>query len=291
MKYLKMVFYLFCFLVSLPVVMGENDKNKNEIVGRVVNKQGIPLPGVEIRHHYNGTINATTDKNGMFSLTTNNDTNPDCCVAVFSLMGYKQVTKTFQHGTSDTKITLQSGQNIWSPPLCNFASKKSNHLGWDLKVPLPKKVEVKKVPGSPYSEIVQIQIGFKSKSESAHHWLELTTGRSWFYVMPYKTLLSSRIIKEREIKGENYHYEFFDSMGNIYIQDTLERLGMDYRGVDGNGKRWRNIGFRLQTISYENASTEAAEYFDKIIDSLCVDPFRVINGERRRLSGIPDFWK
>ena len=287
MKCFKILFCVYCFIIYLPVVIGEVSFN-NTVVGRVVNENGVSLAGVEVRLNFYGAPDATTDENGQFELTINEYTDPSCCTAVFSLIGYKQATIVFKYGIKEITVTMQSGESIWSPKLCDLESKKTSRLGWDLKVLLPEKAKVEKVHSSPYSETVQIQIGFKSKSESEYQWMKLTTGRGWFPVIPYKNLLLSHNVEEREIKIANYYNEFIDSNGKVY-QSTIERQGMDYHGVYEQGKKWRYIGVGLQTITYENVSSEAMEYFNKITDSMCVDPFRVVKGERHRLSGIPDW--
>ena len=287
MKSFSILFYILCFLSFLPDVMGENNSN-NEVGGKVVNEQGVPLSGVEIRRHFNGTGSDRTNDNGMFLFTIalNEFNDPEsCCVVVFSLSGYKQVTKAFKYGTRNIMVTMVHGESVWSPPLCDSRSKISNRIGWDLKVLLPQEAEIKTFPDF---DNIRIHIGFKSKPEKEHQWMELGTGLLWLPGVPYYNLLLNHKIEERTIKGKDHYYEYSDNMGNI--RDVREHIGMDYRGIDENGKKWREVGLRTQTITYKNATSEAAEYFDKIIDSLCVDPFRVINGEQRRLSGIPDLW-
>ena len=288
MKYLQILFYMFCFFIYHPVVMGEGNLD-NKVVGRVVNKQGDPLSGVAIRRYFNGTSSGMTDEKGMFFLTIDlkEFNNPEsCCAVVFSLSGYKQMTKVFKYGENEIIVTMLPGENIWSPPICDSVSAKSNRLGWDLKVLMPKKAEVKKFIDF---DNVRIHLGFKSKSE--YQWMELGTGIFWLAAIPYKSLSLSHDIEERVIKdGEKgYYYEYINN--NDSIRGVREHIGIDYRGIDEHGKKWREVGLRFQTITYKNATSEAAEYFDKIIDSMCVDPERVINGKVRRLSGIPDSWK
>jgi hypothetical protein len=74
------------------------------------------------------------------------------------------------------------------------------------------------------------------------------TGPLWSLGVPKKTLLeSSAMIQKREIKP----------------------LGVDYRGVDKKGRKWRFVGKFGETISYENASDAAAKFFDSMIDGMC----------------------
>ena len=43
----------------------------------------------------------------------------------------------------------------------------------------------------------------------------------------------------------------------------------EYKGIRANGQYFRRIGMLGETIDYEDASKEAATYFDAIIDTLC----------------------
>jgi hypothetical protein len=63
------------------------------------------------------------------------------------------------------------------------------------------------------------------------------------------------------------------------VQDLQERsveflpargvYGNEYRGRHGDGTFMRFVGIVGETISYDHAPKEAAELFDRIIDSLC----------------------
>ena len=232
MKCFNVSLLIFSFLICSSAVIGKDDLSY-VVVGSVADEQGIPLAGVEIRN-YSDEIMATTDKNGKFSMIINK--NIDCCVAIFSLAGYKQITKIFQYGTKEITVVMQLGDSFWSPPLCDSSSKKSNLLGWDLKVIIPKKAEVKKFADF---DNIRIHLGFKSESE--YQWMELGTGIIWLAVIPYKSLLLSHDVKERVIKGDGkgYYYEYTNDKGNI--RDVREHIGIDYGGIDEHGKKWREV--------------------------------------------------
>lgn len=67
-----------------------------------------------------------------------------------------------------------------------------------------------------------------------------------------------------------------NDVGNPSIKWTKQRriccgdeVATDWRGVGADGRKWRHIGITGGSARYEDVSPEAAEYFDKILDSMC----------------------
>ena len=67
-----------------------------------------------------------------------------------------------------------------------------------------------------------------------------------------------------------------DDIGNSSIHWTSQRLqcnqhdgGTDWRGTDGDGRRWRHVSIPLGFAAYRDVAPKAAEYFDKILDTMC----------------------
>ncbi len=48
-----------------------------------------------------------------------------------------------------------------------------------------------------------------------------------------------------------------------------EELVKDWRGVTANGRRSRLMNIPLGIAIYQGVSTEAAQYFDKVLDTMC----------------------
>jgi hypothetical protein len=48
--------------------------------------------------------------------------------------------------------------------------------------------------------------------------------------------------------------------------------GVDIRGSTNSGNFWRYVGTYGEAIDYFDVSREAADYFDKFLDTLCYDP-------------------
>ena len=52
--------------------------------------------------------------------------------------------------------------------------------------------------------------------------------------------------------------------------DCREPLfGADWRGVADNGHRWRHIWFPFGSATYRDVPPAAADYFDRILDTMC----------------------
>jgi hypothetical protein len=45
--------------------------------------------------------------------------------------------------------------------------------------------------------------------------------------------------------------------------------GKDWRGSSGDGLRWRHVSIPFGFAAYEGAPPRAADYFDKILDTMC----------------------
>ena len=48
-----------------------------------------------------------------------------------------------------------------------------------------------------------------------------------------------------------------------------DKDGTDWRGVAEDGRKWRHISVPFGFAAYEGMPPKAAEYFDKILDSMC----------------------
>ena len=90
---------------------------------------------------------------------------------------------------------------------------------------------------------------YVQKGEQSLHVID---GYAWHAGLPQESLLSAS--QNISVRG----WEF----GNI--------IGLDLSGRSQTGSRWRWIGAPLAVaISYEGASPDEAEYFDRILESVC----------------------
>jgi hypothetical protein len=237
-------------------VYGQVKENKY-ITVKVVNQNGIPIAGVEVKAYFDSK-SGVTNEDGIYSLPILNEKyNYDCCVLKAISPGYKSRTVAFNPDMLSHKIVMQPGEiEKWAPPLCNISVQKVKRYGWDMKVTPPSNAKIENDNGSDY---FRTNIRFKSKD--GQEWLELGVGSYWTDGVPDKAFLIDENFHEREMTWAS---------------------GSDYSGTNNNGTKWRFVRYFQQTIVYRYASKAAAEYFDKIIDSMCIDPYEDINGKVMR---------
>jgi hypothetical protein len=65
-------------------------------------------------------------------------------------------------------------------------------------------------------------------------------------------------------------------LGNTSIKWTAQKWGChgeddgtDWSSIGPDGRRWRHIAIPFGFATYQNASPKAADYFDKILDTMC----------------------
>ena len=89
----------------------------------------------------------------------------------------------------------------------------------------------------------------RGKSCLRHGW-----GGTWSFGFPHTYLLEGiEKMRERDVQ---------------FLPDK-ELQGVEYRGAKGDGTLTRFVGVFGETISYSDATQDAARLFDAIIDSLC----------------------
>lgn len=96
---------------------------------------------------------------------------------------------------------------------------------------------------------------------STNEYLELGGGPTWGSGFPWAKALNESVeIRDRDLLLPRVLEPKFRGL----IID-----GVDVRGTYANGKRWRLVGDSFQTIKYDNASVEAAAFFDSVIEGVC----------------------
>ena len=82
--------------------------------------------------------------------------------------------------------------------------------------------------------------------------LSLAAGPQWSYGLPVESKLRAVVAPaERD------------------VITPWDDVAAEYRGTRADGTHWRFIGQFGETVEYEAKSAAAAEYFDRIVDSLC----------------------
>jgi hypothetical protein len=208
----------------------------DEIRGIVTSATGAPLEGALVSSL--PWDHTKTDAEGRFLLQRPRT------LARFSAPGYRPVTKTV--ADLPTTIALEAlGEPAWTPPLCGRPVQK-NDLDIDtaMRFALPKGAKVRRGHDIDYV------------CASVHHrggLLSWGAGPHWSAGLPVESEFRSVVAPaERDVKTP------WDDV-----------TAAEYRGTRADGTRWRFIGLFGQTIEYEAKTAAAAEYFDRILDSLC----------------------
>jgi hypothetical protein len=166
----------------------------------------------------------------------------------FSLPGYRPLTKAINGDLRRLDVVLQSGENKWTPQQCSASSSALERLGWPMKLSIPEGTTVESEIGADIT-VHAILLGPGLNSGK----MEVTSGPMLGRLLPRKALLvSSSIDQERDVGCHD---------------------GVDIRGHDEDGMRWRFTGLINENIEYSRVSDKAADFFDAIIDSLCCADF------------------
>jgi hypothetical protein len=221
-----------------------------DLSGRVVSESGQPLLDVAVSNT-SGSKTTKTDKDGRYVLPFHSGTVGELCCAVrFFLPSYQPLWKSIDAGARHLDVVLKSGENQWTPMRCG-PSQKPKRIGLALRLLIPE---------GTYSQhtfdvdVFRDEIFFGPEQHRER--MEQAGGPLWGSPLspPDHKLASSYDIQERRVacgRGK----------------------GVDFRGHDKEGLRWRYISMFDESIEYEKVSSEAADFFDSIIDSLCCTPF------------------
>jgi hypothetical protein len=221
-----------------------------ELTGTVTSKSGQPISGasiyspVGVRYDHN----TETDSQGKFKL-------PDHSRVVFFRHGnFRPLSKIVDLATTNLDVVLEesTGSEL-KVSVCPTTSEFGERVGFEMKFLITGEMAVTVVNGA-HGRIFHI---FDKKDEHVplkeRELMVLEGGYSEFY--PEEELLLSA-------SGYAERWWMFG----------LEKGGVDIQGRGKNGSWWRWTGLLKNPITYRNVSERKAKAFDKIIDSMCLDP-------------------
>jgi hypothetical protein len=210
------------------------------IHGRVVDESGQPLSGVLVRGGPNNGLmrpDLKTDVDGMFSIDV------DEALLRFSHEGYRPKTQTLKRSGEGARIELQPTDDLWRPPYCPAETPSLRGFTMGFSVP----------PGTRIERGSDVDYGIASLRFGKAR-LALGFGPTWSWGMPAGIFLKDVVeLTERDIR----------------FADDPDALVAEYRGTRSDGTRFRWIGKVAETIEYDHVTKDEADYFDRIIDTLC----------------------
>ena len=231
--------------------------NAVELNGTVKSENGAPLSGVQLLTYgpEAGTINLgtmklpsssrryeiTTDANGKFKIPSHGR------LIYFYRADLRPLTKIVDLSVAQLEVVMEDGaKSVWKVPPCS-ASDKSSRVGVGFMMTVPKDVLFKKDDGK--FEEGGYFFGYKTSDrfEALINWWESTS------LQPSEEyLLEAKEFSERQwVSGDKW--------------------GHDFRGTMRDGKLWRRVSTRNGALTYQGNSKEAAQVFDRMIDTMCFD--------------------
>jgi hypothetical protein len=232
---------VFFSLISLA-----QNTPKPELHGTITTKDGKPLADVVVYSSVPRECCAiqaartNTDATGSFHLS-----NPPKVIRLFK-DGFAPASKVISPGQQEITIVMEEDASTrWRLQTCP-AKVRAIRVGWPYQFLVPKRPKIKRQFGPDY--LIYL-VSDHTKKYSLVIWFGPLVGGldaddDW--------LIKSASFTERS------------------VSDGTELAGQDYKGVDQSGKHWRWTGLSGYNLArYAGASDEAAEYFDRIIDSAC----------------------
>jgi len=226
--------------VSFWIVAALNDN----FGGKVTTELGEPLSGVSVCVSTWECM--VTAQDGRFSVGRE--------VVRFTSPGYRPITRVLE-AVGDSNIVMpRDGKATWQIPSCaGVKERKAKELGGKLRISLAKGIRTKGGHDVDY--------WYQYVQYSTTEYLQLGGGPTWSTGLPgAKALRDSVEISDRDLVLPRVLEPNFRGL----IID-----GVDVRGTYANGRRWRFVGDAFQTIKYDNASIEAAAFFDSVIEGVC----------------------
>jgi Carboxypeptidase regulatory-like domain len=224
-------------LLSLSMVT-----SADELTGTVRSKSGKPLANVSVTSQCERCVQTKTDANGFFRLPAHGR------VVFFRYPGFRPLSKILDSTPTAVQIVLEeSAQSEWKVPSHQNASRAERYIGDESKLAVPRRMVLKKVQDADY--LLYVIHDRKNKRELLEVWFGLNVSRGY---PPDDLLISSSEFTERS---------WMCDIGT----------GVDLRGRLKSGERWRWISLVLGMATYRVTSEEAANSFDRIIDSFYCD--------------------
>jgi hypothetical protein len=208
------------------------------VKGRVTSTSGEPLAGVTVWNY--PSDKASTDADGVFLIKPG--------LLRFQVSGYRPLFRLVQEGSNISVVMEQSADALWTPPVCKLAPDWFR--GEQMAFRRPKHAHIKRGFDVDYGNVL---VRYKKNA------LLLGYGGTWSWGHPPE--------------------QFFMDIAELHERDILYKPDWptaEYRGRRSDGSYFRFIGMFMETIDYDHATKEQADYFDAIMDTLCWvrDPYR-----------------
>ena len=213
-----------------------------ELTGTVRSKSGEPLADVSVTSQCEPCLHTKTDAKGFFKLPAHGP------VIFFRYLGFRPLSKILESKVTTVEIVLEeSAESEWKVPSKKKVSGPERYIGEESKLAVPRRLVLKKVRDADY--LLYVIHDRKNKLDLLEVWFGPSVSSGY---PPADLLTSSSEFTERSWTCD---------MGT----------GVDIRGRLKSGERWRWIRLVSGIAKYRVKSEEAANSFDKVIDSFYCD--------------------
>lgn len=215
----------------------------SDVQGTVRDMAGNPISEVSVfgLHHFlaggHDEYRTKTDNRGHFEL--------QAVGRPIFLFAQNYQPQTYIRGNQEfsLSLTLNPDKGDNSPPTCLKARGNSKRYGWPLRFSAPQGAKAHRVTST---DATSWAITLRNSEQAGV--LIIESGPLIGGLPPEDWLLNSKEFAEKN------------------------SMGLDWRGVSTEDKRWRWFHGFGSLAHYENASGNTAQLFDEIIDSACMAP-------------------
>lgn len=236
--------------------LGAAVSQDSDVAGKVLDAHGNPLAGVSVTgmHHFpaGGAIKheGLTDDQGNFELKGVGR------VIFFTAPKFEALTHIRGLQESSFEVALKPTVGGLQPAVCPNGEESGKRYGyWSLFL-IPRGARVKRHNGD---DTWDIDFYFPRSKTKEH--ANLWSG----------ALMGNDLVEERLVLDAS----------------SFSQRGYDWRGKSREGKNWRWTSFYGNLVRYEDASDDAARFFDRVIDSVCVPRLASSHGVEGSLSRVP----
>jgi hypothetical protein len=226
-------------LFAAVVVIATAVAQAGELRGIVRAETGEPIAGVSVTsNHPQGE--AITDGNGFYSMPSHSN------VVFFSAPGYKFITKVLTTENELNAVLETDATPSRRIPDCKTFGK-AKRAGSALRVDVPKDAVARR------DKYVEYFVDYVSFGENHDFWLAIWSGGMTNYGQPD----DRAIMGATQVEGATVKFEDGKS-------------GFDVRTRRGS-RSFRWMGRSRVYAVYENVPPESADYFDKLLSTVCTD--------------------
>jgi len=232
-----------CLILSSSLA-GED----SSVTGRVTDNHAQPIAGVMVA----GTQELAAGGPREFRVWTDADGNYTLAsvgqILFFRKNGYRPFT--YQRTATETtlNVTLPTEDSGWKVPRCTGEQQRQRRYGDRLLFQAPRSAKAKKSP--PDADNWRVFLSFPgNRKEGLTIWSGPQLGGGFGYIAPEQWYKEASTVLERG-----------DSDSGV----------IDVRGTAPGGRHWRSISWMTDIVWYHDVSAEAAQFFDRILDSSCL---------------------